>query len=358
MLDRVVRVSMAVYQGLGGGNKITVTKGSKVNYYVPTNLAADFVNWYADEACTKAFDFNTPITADTTIYSKWEFNAQYKTVAELTKSVSFGSANCFGTDRCFSSVHFRVLKDDHKYYDGAAGIANYLKGVFVETDGVVSVSPSSSLRRISYTNALTLINFSSAFSSYEQYILRNNMEMPADIAAQKALAIKYFETVDYTADGYNTKQVGDIGMNSPSMAHAVVALGSLMEQHETKRFDTLIKAAYDNYDAAYWDQSGYTQAFYQLCAHYDWYDMSDLEAEVEELTSLTDAQVLKYYGYGIDLAGNYAQLWNAYAENALSDNKLTASEAKAFAYHYAYQLTGGNVWLGVYGSSHNIVDYS
>lgn len=346
------------FRGLGNDNTVTVTKGSLVNYYVPTNLAADFVNWYTDEACTVPFDFNTPITADTTIYSKWEFNAQYKTVAELTGSVSFGQASCFGTNACFGSVYVRVLKNDYGYYSGAAGIADYLKGVFVETDGVVSVSPSSSLRRISYTDALTVINFSSAFSSYEQYILRNNMEMPADITAQKQLAIKYFETVDYTAEGYNTKQVGTWGMNSASMAHAVVALGSLMEQQETERFATLIKAAYDNYDASYWDQSGYTQAFYQLCAHFDWYDMSALEAEVAALTSLTDANVLKYYGYGIDLAGDYAELWNAYAENALSDNALTSSEAKAFAYHYAYQLTGGNVWLGVYGSSHSIVDYN
>lgn len=345
------------FRGLGSDNAVTVTKGSLVNYYVPTNPVAEFVNWYADEDCTAAFDFNTPITGDTTIYSKWEFSQQYKTVAELTGSVSFGRASCFGTNACFGSVYVRVLADDHGYYGGAAGIANYLKGVFVENDGVVTVAPSSGLRRISYTDALTIINFASAFSSYEQYILRNNMEMPADIAAQKALAIKYFETVDYTAEGYNAVQVG-VGMQTPSMAHAVVALGSLMEQQETERFATLIKAAYDNYVSNYWDQSGYNQSFYQLCAHFGWYDMSTLEAEVAALTSLTDAQVLKYYGYGIDLAGDYAELWNAYAENALSDNALTSSEAKAFAYHYAYQLTGGNVWLGVYGSSHSIVNYN
>jgi hypothetical protein len=346
------------FRGLGNDNTVTVTKGSLVNYYVPTHLAADFVNWYADEACTVGFDFNTPITENTTIYSKWEYEEQFKTVAALTKNVSFGRANCMGTNACFGSVYVRVLADDYGYYGGAANIANYLKGVFVENDGVVSVSPSSGLRRISYTNALTIINFASAFSSYEQYILRNGLEMPADIAAQKALAIKYFETVDYTADGYNTMQVGDIGMQSPSMAHAVVMLGSLMEQQETERFATLIKAAYDNYDANYWDQSGYNQSFYQLCAHFDWYDMSALEAEVAALTSLTDDQVLKYYGYGIDLAGDYAELWQAWADDALSDNALDASEAKAFAYHYAYQLTGGNVWLGVYGSSHSIVDYN
>ena len=43
--------------------------------------------------------------------------------------------------------------------------------------------------------------------------------------------------------------------------------------------------------------------------------------------------------------------------DALSDNALDASEAKAFTYHYAYQITGGKVDLGAYGNSRAIVDY-
>lgn len=43
--------------------------------------------------------------------------------------------------------------------------------------------------------------------------------------------------------------------------------------------------------------------------------------------------------------------------SALSDGALDASEAKAFAYHYAYQITGGDVYLGVYGSSRAVVSY-
>lgn len=352
------------FKGLGSDNTFTVTKGSLVNYYVPTNPVADFVNWYADEACTVGFDFNTPITENTTIYSKWEYEEQFKTVAALTKSVDFGSANVLGTGNCFSSVYVRVLADDHGYYNGTAGVRNYygrdlLDNVFVEdAAGNVSVNTSSALWGMSYRCApLTIINFSSAFSSYQEYVLRSGNTLDAKMTKQKELAIRYFETVDNTMDGYHTK-VSPGGYTFPSLAHAVVALGSLMEQQETERFATLIKAAYDNYDANYWDQSGYNQSFYQLCAHFDWYDMSALEAEVAALTSLTDAQVLKYYGYGIDLAGDYAELWQAWADDALSDNALDASEAKAFAYHYAYQLTDGNVWLGIYGSSHSIVDYN
>lgn len=44
----------------------------------PGKLTADdytFIGWYADEAHTTKFDFNTPITGDTKVYAKWEKNA-------------------------------------------------------------------------------------------------------------------------------------------------------------------------------------------------------------------------------------------------------------------------------------------
>lgn len=278
----------------------------------------------------------------------------FKTIAPLMKDVNFGRASCFGTDACFGSVRVRVLTDDHKYYDGAAGIANYLKGVFVEDkDGNVSINMSSSLGRISYTNALTIINFASAFSSYNEYIIRNNLTMPADIAAQKELAIKFFNTVDYKADGYNT-HTGGGGLTFPSLAVGVVALGSLMEQSDTARFDTLIKAAYENVDTGFWTSGKYLDPMYQLCAKYSWFDKTKLP----EVTTLTDTNILNYYAYGINVAKDYPELWSAWVSDALSDNTLDAAEAKAFAYHYAYQISGGDVELGIYGSSRAIVDFS
>ena len=176
------------YVDFYGENNVSVPMGSKASYYVPESSIASFVNWYSDESCTEVFDFNAEITEDTTIYSKWEYEQTFITVGELIKNVSFGKASCFGTSACFGSVYYRVLTDDHSYYDGAAGIASYLKDVFVEDEsGNVTVNTSSSLRRISYTDALTVINFASAFSSYQQYVLRNDLEMATDIAAQKEL---------------------------------------------------------------------------------------------------------------------------------------------------------------------------
>lgn len=340
-----------------GNYTTTVASGDKVYYYNPGNEFVSLLNWYSDEACTKPFNFNTAITADTTIYSKWTYNKDtlMANVGKLTEDVNFGKASCMGTTACFGSVYVRVLADDHKYYDGAASIANYLKGVFVETGGKVTVSASSSLRRISYTDPMTVINFASALSSYQEYILRNEMTMPEDIAAQKALAIKFFETVDDTAEGYHTHSGS--GMTFPSMAVAVVALGNLMEQQDTARYDTLIKAAYENADAAFWNSAVYLNPFYQLCAKYDWYTGTGMP-DLSEKTSLATSDVLSCYGFGIDLEGEYTELWDAFVVSALLDGKLNASEAKAFAYHFAYQLTDGDVYLGVYGNSRDIVDYS
>ncbi len=283
-------------------------------------------------------------------------DSTFEKVAELTKDVNFGRASCFGTGACFNSVYVRILEDDHKYYDGAAGIANYLKGVFVEDNGVVTVNPNSQLRRISYTDELTLINFSSALSSYEEYIIRNNKQDDAtyqEVLKQKELAIKLFNTVDYTAEGYHKHSVTG-PYSFPSMGVSVVAMGSLTGQADTARFDTLIKNAYDNVDAAFYNSGMYLDPFYQLCAKYSWYDKMP---SMESVTSLTDSAVLKYYAYGIDLEEDYTELWNAYVTDALADDKLDAAEAKAFAYHYAYQLTNGKVSLGIYGPSRAVVDY-
>ena len=55
----------------------------------PTKKGYTFAGWFADEACTQAFNFATPITADITLYAKWDAeNATVKT----THKVSFDAA--------------------------------------------------------------------------------------------------------------------------------------------------------------------------------------------------------------------------------------------------------------------------
>ena len=41
----------------------------------PTREGCTFGGWYTDEACTQAYDFSAPVTADMTLYAKWTKNA-------------------------------------------------------------------------------------------------------------------------------------------------------------------------------------------------------------------------------------------------------------------------------------------
>ena len=46
--------------------------------YIATSTSLGFEGWYDDETCSTEFDFNTPITEDTTVYAKWNMVADGK----------------------------------------------------------------------------------------------------------------------------------------------------------------------------------------------------------------------------------------------------------------------------------------
>ena len=54
----------------------------------PTATGYEFGGWYTDAECTKVFDLNTPITADTTLYAKWTAN----TVAVIGVALDYTTA--------------------------------------------------------------------------------------------------------------------------------------------------------------------------------------------------------------------------------------------------------------------------
>ena len=62
----------------GEGSKVdfqTTADGKLVKPADPTRDGYTFDGWYTDEACTQAYDFSTPVTADLTLYAKWTKNA-------------------------------------------------------------------------------------------------------------------------------------------------------------------------------------------------------------------------------------------------------------------------------------------
>lgn len=62
----------------GHGNAVSdqcVQSGAAITQpAAPTATGYTFAGWYADAACTQAWDFSTPVTAATTLYAKWTEN--------------------------------------------------------------------------------------------------------------------------------------------------------------------------------------------------------------------------------------------------------------------------------------------
>lgn len=54
---------------------VATADGKLVKPADPTRDGYTFGGWYNDEACTQAYDFSTPVTADLTLYAKWTKNA-------------------------------------------------------------------------------------------------------------------------------------------------------------------------------------------------------------------------------------------------------------------------------------------
>lgn len=62
----------------GEGSKVdfqTTADGKLVKPADPMRDGYTFGGWYTDEACTQAYDFSAPVTADLTLYAKWTKNA-------------------------------------------------------------------------------------------------------------------------------------------------------------------------------------------------------------------------------------------------------------------------------------------
>ncbi len=65
-------VTFVTTHGSVSPDKVTVKSGDKVSQ--PADPTADgwiFGGWYTDEACTTAYDFNTPVTSYMILYAKW-----------------------------------------------------------------------------------------------------------------------------------------------------------------------------------------------------------------------------------------------------------------------------------------------
>lgn len=106
-----------------GGSAVaaqTVTSGAKATKPVdPAKEGFTFDGWYKDAAFTTAFDFNTAINSDVTVYAKWKENAT--TPAVYYTVVSGANGTCTqGTD--FVMQIKRSVNDEKTYSDYFTGV--------------------------------------------------------------------------------------------------------------------------------------------------------------------------------------------------------------------------------------------
>ena len=74
-LNAGVKVSFSAGEGSKVDFQTTAANGSVAKPADPTRKGYTFAGWYADEACTEAYDFSVAVTADMTLYAKWIKNA-------------------------------------------------------------------------------------------------------------------------------------------------------------------------------------------------------------------------------------------------------------------------------------------
>ena len=74
-LNAGVKVSFNAGEGSKVDFQTTAANGSVAKPADPTRKGYTFAGWYADEACTEAYDFSVAVTADMTLYAKWIKNA-------------------------------------------------------------------------------------------------------------------------------------------------------------------------------------------------------------------------------------------------------------------------------------------
>lgn len=70
----VVATSYTVTYNTNGGNSIandTVAYGGNALNYLPVRAGYVFTGWYTDAALTSAYNFNAPVTTNTTLYAGW-----------------------------------------------------------------------------------------------------------------------------------------------------------------------------------------------------------------------------------------------------------------------------------------------
>ena len=91
----------------------------------PTKANADFVDWYADPACTVLFDFSNVITANTVIYAKWLEKPSYR-LGELLFDIQANTVSVSADVDAACNAIVRLIDEDYYFSDSYTQGEQYL----------------------------------------------------------------------------------------------------------------------------------------------------------------------------------------------------------------------------------------
>jgi uncharacterized repeat protein (TIGR02543 family) len=134
----------------------------------PTSVAYDFLGWYADSSFSTQFDFNDPITDNTTIYAGWSFKQFTITLVDcpfadfyqvdIATGYMLNNAGSQFSVNYGSTLYFKVAVFAEGYSNAIpyigfiAGTMSYSNGIYIpdclytaDSNGIYTVSITEDL---------------------------------------------------------------------------------------------------------------------------------------------------------------------------------------------------------------------
>ncbi|MBR1738531.1 MAG: InlB B-repeat-containing protein, partial [Firmicutes bacterium] len=126
----------------GNGQTITIASQS-VEYgktatepAAPTAEGINFGGWYTDKECTSAFDFSTPITADTELFARWTDEEDHIIIGDADVNGKVTSADAAIVLEYVVSGNKSVLPIKDKY-------ADYMSVIDMDGDKIITANDAA-----------------------------------------------------------------------------------------------------------------------------------------------------------------------------------------------------------------------
>ncbi|MCL2045010.1 MAG: InlB B-repeat-containing protein [Oscillospiraceae bacterium] len=185
-----------------GGSAVTsqtVATGGKVTKPTdPTKSGNTFAGWFSNAALTTAYNFDTAVTANLTLYAKWE--ASTSGGASLAET---GSMDNFLQSRTYTPGMFNDINEDAWYgYNKEKAVANayeyglmsgYPDNTFRPTGNITiaeAITVAARVHRIYTTGADDFVQGTPWFQVYVDYAISNGIIYASDFATFNQLATR------------------------------------------------------------------------------------------------------------------------------------------------------------------------